>query len=234
MACWKALGVGARIAAAGIVATAVATGGVARADDDPEEDESAEAAPPGEVPSAPVAAPAPEEDIEAEVDEAPAEAQAAQAAPPEQDPSSVLIPSKHAAKFGRRPLSPLPAPESYRPAMQRRSPGLMATGIVFTSLGAITAVVGGALLASAHREEQEHRVIWAEPTVSGSRQMSYSGFDRDPGAEQMRKAGMASLLVGLTAVGLGIPFIAIGARRVPTRSVECAVGPSGGSVTVHF
>ncbi len=233
---WSGLGVGARLAAAGILATALASSGVARADDEDDAEATEEVAPP----EAATPAPSPNEDIEAEVDEAPAPATSqCSPAPSEQPDDTVLIPSKHAARYGRRPLRPLPSPATYRPAMVRQSTGLMAAGIVFTSLGTISAIVGGALLASAHREDHytffSSHSSYDNPTNDNFASSYRSDWvSNDQEADRLRRAGTASLLVGLTAVALGIPFIAVGAKKVPARTIEGSIGPTGGTLLVHF
>ncbi|WP_437302084.1 hypothetical protein [Sorangium sp. So ce388] len=121
-----------------------------------------------------------------------------------------------------------PAPPA-QPLTRRRSKGMMVTGIVLTSIGAVALLGGGLALAS---------------TCSGS-DCDAGSFDdslddesldyldeEDSGAE----AGYALIIGGLVFAGVGIPLAIIGGRRVPVqpeknaasapaRSPELVLGP---------
>jgi hypothetical protein len=221
--------------ALGICAPAVAQEHDAQAQDEwyePEADPSGEAAPHEGY------------DIEAELEEEARRANEPDAPtepseptePSGSDASSVLLPSKHAAKYGRRPLAPLVPAESYRPKLQRRSPGMMAAGIALTSLGGVTALVGGALLAtSANQRSHDDLVSYGWETDSwNDRSIDDSGSSHD--AKSLHRAGTGTLLVGLGALAAGIPLIVVGARKIPlyADSASLTLSPTGGVLRVSF
>ncbi len=245
---------GARLAAAGLLAAAMATPGIARADDQDDAEAVDEAAP--EVSAPDVSA---DEDIEADVDDTAAEPQAAPPAQPApapapaaqpqaQIPETVLLPSKHGARHGRRPMRPLPDPMSYRykaGAWERNSPGMMAGGIVLITLGSVTALAGAAMLASGASHDSVSEVHgWGGGTTTAPNYY-YTGYTSDMAEdhhmrEQLTRAGAVCVGVGLvSAIAIGIPLTVVGARKVPKRpnawqNVEAAVGPTGGTLAVHF
>jgi hypothetical protein len=253
MARLSSFGFGARLVAAGMLAGLLASSGVARADEEDDAEAVDDAAP--ELVAPDVSA---DEDIEADVDDSavePAAPPVAQPAPrspaatPETEvPDTVLLPSKYGARHGRRPLRPLPDPKTYRynpAAWERNSPGMMAGGIVLITLGSVTALAGAAMLASgAARDSVSSVHAWSPSSGSTSSSYYYTSYTEDLDnhrqREQLTRAGAACLGVGLvSAIAIGIPLTVVGARKVPKRgtpwqNVEAAVGPTGGTVLVHF
>ncbi|XYH92617.1 hypothetical protein ACMHYB_32665 [Sorangium sp. So ce1128] len=102
-----------------------------------------------------------------------------------------------------------PAPPA-RPLTRRRSKGMMVTGIVLTSIGAVALLGGGLALAS---------------TCSGS-DCGSGSFDDSLDDESIdyideensdAEAGYALIIGGLVFAGVGIPLAIIGGRQVPVR-----------------
>lgn len=101
------------------------------------------------------------------------------------------------------PIPPAPLTEDDLP---RRSIGMMVTGIVLTSLGAVTALTGAAIAGEAEKcEEEECR------RVNGHR------------------FGVGLGIGGLAVIGAGIPLLVVGAQRVTPEaepSVSLSLGPA--------
>jgi hypothetical protein len=116
------------------------------------------------------------------------------------------------APYGYAPYAPV-APRE--PEMKRRSTGLMAGGIVVTSLGALTALAGGIVYAGATKYEL---VDCGIPDVSCA-----TAERRDDSAQQT--AGMITMIGGIAMIGAGIPMIIIGAKKVPVTTAQVQVGP---------
>ncbi|WP_437629465.1 hypothetical protein [Sorangium sp. So ce854] len=99
---------------------------------------------------------------------------------------------------------PVPAPPA-RPQMRRRSKGMMVTGIVLTSLGAVAVIGGGLAFASADSSDP----------LDG--ELDY--LDEGESAED---AGAALVVGGLVLAGVGIPLAIIGGRQVPVAPAKKA------------
>lgn len=97
-------------------------------------------------------------------------------------------------------IPPAPRVEGDLP---RRSVGMMVTGIVLTSLGAIAALTGAAIAGDAENCEGEL-----------CRRVDAHAF------------GVGLGVGGLAVIGAGIPLLVVGAQRVtPERTVSLSVGP---------
>ncbi|MBL8740665.1 MAG: hypothetical protein JNK04_06220 [Myxococcales bacterium] len=100
-------------------------------------------------------------------------------------------------------------PHVEAPAMQRRSPGLMAGGIVLVSVGSISTILGAAFLIGQNQ---------AEDTCNKSSEIVVStggdAFDCSKNPTDTI-AGVSLLAGGIATVAGGIPMIVIGKERVP-------------------
>jgi hypothetical protein len=84
--------------------------------------------------------------------------------------------------------------------MQRRSTGMMITGLILSGLGAVSLFTGVAVYAAG----------------SSSDDCSYNGYgsscSSDSGAQA---AGVGFMVGGLIGIGVGIPLAIVGGRKVP-------------------
>ncbi|WP_437729688.1 hypothetical protein [Sorangium sp. So ce1335] len=130
------------------------------------------------------------------------------AAPPASGPARPAGGAALAPVAGPAPVPAAPA----RPQMRRRSKGMMVTGIVLTSIGAVALIGGGLAFASAD---------------SGDPVEDEFGY-LDEG-ESAADAGAALVVGGLIFAGVGIPLAIIGGRKVPVepaKSAAAAPAPS--------
>jgi hypothetical protein len=101
---------------------------------------------------------------------------------------------------------------------------MMVAGIVLTSVGALGLVVGGVLISQANNDAT--RTCVAGPC--------------DPTNDDKRKLGIGVAVVGLASLGVGIPLLVIGARKVPVEQQPTAwqprleLGPTSGRLTWSF
>jgi hypothetical protein len=105
--------------------------------------------------------------------------------------------------------------------MKRNSPGLMIGGIVLTSAGAVVLSIG-AVLAGA--ENQSDCVCDELGCDCGS-------------SDEEQTTGIVLIVSGLVGVGVGIPMIVIGAKKVPDVSEPQAavlLGPGSAKLRVQF
>ena len=111
-------------------------------------------------------------------------------------------------------------PHVEAPAMKRRSPGLMAGGIVLVSVGSISTILGAAFLVGQDQGEETCRKSSEIVVSTGG-----DPFDceKDP---TDTIAGAAMLAGGLAVLGGGIPMIIIGKERVPDTSATISFKPS--------
>ncbi|WP_437805522.1 hypothetical protein [Sorangium sp. So ce1078] len=153
----------------------------------------------------------------------PAGAQARAAAPPagtSAPPASAAAPPPRfaapppraaAPPAGGAALAPVagraPAPPA-QPLTRRRSKGMMVTGIVLTSIGAVALVGGGLALASACSGAECGTEEELDPFEED---LTYA----EEGGEQ--DAGYALIIGGLVFAGVGIPLAIIGGRKVPVQ-----------------
>lgn len=124
---------------------------------------------------------------------------------------TVAIPPLAAGAPARATAPPATAPPATgaappaRPQMRRRSKGMMVTGIVLTSLGAVALIGGGLAFASADSSDP----------LDG--ELDY--LDEGESAED---AGAALVVGGLVLAGVGIPLAIIGGRQVPVAPAKKA------------
>ncbi|WP_437662754.1 hypothetical protein [Sorangium sp. So ce1182] len=168
----------------------------------------------------------------------PAGAPARAAAPPASGAAPAGAAAAPAGAAAARPttggaaLAPVagraPAPPA-RPLTRRRSKGMMVTGIVLTSIGAVALLGGGLALASACTGAECDSDSLDDPLEDDS--LDY--IDQEDSDEE---AGYALILGGLVFAGVGIPLAIIGGRQVPVqpekkaasapaRSPELVLGP---------
>jgi hypothetical protein len=111
--------------------------------------------------------------------------------------------------------------------MRRNNPGMMAAGIVLTCVGAVGAIVGVSLISSS----QEH-IDYDQCSGNVCPQSAVQPED-----EEMRNAGIAVALSGVAFIAVGIPLIAVGARKVPLEGppeARLIVTPGGGALKMTF
>jgi len=111
---------------------------------------------------------------------------------------------------------PAPAPsggEAQRPPpTERRSIGMMAAGIVMVSVSPIPLV--GALIYA------------AEGATCDGYDLASDGTYDNPNCSRNNAAAVGLTLTGLALIGVGVPLIVIGAKRVPVKpAVEATVVP---------
>ena len=92
------------------------------------------------------------------------------------------------------------------------SPGMVAAGSFFTIAGAIGIIAGGVMV------------------LSG---ISFSG-NACNSCSNNGGTGLVLLLVGGISLGVGIPLIVVGRRKVPPPVASVYVGPRGGGLTFQF
>ncbi|WP_437720006.1 hypothetical protein [Sorangium sp. So ce861] len=100
--------------------------------------------------------------------------------------------------------APAPPPQ---PLTRRRSKGMMVTGIVLTSIGAVALLGGGLALAASSATDPDT----GEPTDPFEEEF---GYEEDASATE---AGVALILGGVVFAGVGIPLAIVGGRKVPVQ-----------------
>lgn len=133
----------------------------------------------------------------------------------------------HAAEVGGESGDP----HVEAPPMKRRSPGLMAGGIVLVSLGSISTILGAAMLIGRSQNEDTCRTSSEIVVSTGGDPLD---CESDPNEII---AGAAMLAGGIAFVGGGIPMIVIGKERVPdiaTVSLTPRMGGASIGLTVGF
>jgi hypothetical protein len=145
------------------------------------------------------------------------------------------IPSRHAERHGSRPLPPLLGDPSARPAWRRNSPGAMAAGITLSTIGGLTTIVGAVFVAAASKHSSPSYAT-LEYRSSDSYAMHSELYYDSSKSKQLRAIGIGTMVFGLTELVIGIPLAVVGARKVPAKGdmIQIAVGPSSGSMVVHF
>jgi hypothetical protein len=107
-------------------------------------------------------------------------------------------------------ITPPPAPA--KPEYRRRSKGMMAGGIVMLSLGAISALTGGLVLAVCSTGACD------ESTSDGYFDENGNYIEGEStGSSDANTVGAGLLLVGLGGIGGGIALTVIGAKKVPVQ-----------------
>ena len=110
-------------------------------------------------------------------------------------------------------------PHVEAPAMKRRSPGLMAGGIVLVSVGSISTILGAAFLIGQDQGEETCRTASEIVVETGGDAFA---CEKDP-TETI--AGAAMLAGGIAVIGGGIPMIVIGKERVPDTTATISFKP---------
>lgn len=120
-----------------------------------------------------------------------------------------LVMSVAGVAHAEEPASESGDPHVEAPAMKRRSPGLMAGGIVLVSVGSISTILGAAFLIGQDQSEETCRKSSEIVVETGG-----DPFDceKDPIDTIV---GASMLAGGIALVGGGIPMIVIGKERVP-------------------
>jgi hypothetical protein len=118
--------------------------------------------------------------------------------------------------------------------MERRSTGMMVGGILLTAFGAIGLGAGGVVYASS-------QTVQFDTTCTSNTNC----FTTNRGGD--KTAGIVLMVAGLAGIGVGIPLIVIGARKVPVdrsnpekarereeRDAKLVVGPASAALHVSF
>lgn len=140
---------------------------------------------------------------------APAPAESAPAAAPAADPVAAPPPARRAARDADVTREPAAEPKP-KPKLERNSTGMMAAGIVMVSISPIPLIAG--LLYSA-----------TGAVCRGSDRAIDGSNDRD--CSHYGTATIVYTSTALVLIGVGVPLIVIGAKRVPERDPEVAVLP---------
>ncbi|WP_080682321.1 serine/threonine-protein kinase [Sorangium cellulosum] len=125
------------------------------------------------------------------------------AAPP---PARAAAPPASGAALA--PVAGRPAFPPPQPLTRRRSKGMMVTGIVLTSIGAVALLGGGLALAADSATDPEYT---GDPTDPFEEEL---GYEEDASAAE---AGVALILGGVVFAGVGIPLAIVGGRKVPVQ-----------------
>jgi hypothetical protein len=112
--------------------------------------------------------------------------------------------------YGYAPVRPIPEPPP--PPMERRSPGMMAAGIVLISLGAVALVAGAVVI----NDAQDDCVLEVG-----------NDFCNEVVDERRQTAGIIVAVTGVAMLGAGIPLTIVGSRRVPA---EPPTGENGSAL----
>ncbi|WP_437312644.1 hypothetical protein [Sorangium sp. So ce385] len=137
---------------------------------------------------------------------APARAAAPPVSGPAAPPARAAAPPASASGAALAPVAgraPSPPPQ---PLTRRRSKGMMVTGIVLTSIGAVALLGGGLALAASSATDTD-----PEYTDPFEEEL---GYEEDASATE---AGVALILGGVVFAGVGIPLAIIGGRKVPVQ-----------------
>jgi hypothetical protein len=105
--------------------------------------------------------------------------------------------------------------------MKRNSPGLMVGGIVLTAVGAVTLSIGAVLASASNQYDCACTELGCDCGVSDDNETT----------------GIVLIVSGLVGVGVGIPMIVIGAKKVPAVSEPQAsvlLGPGSAKLRVQF
>ncbi|CAN94676.1 putative membrane protein [Sorangium cellulosum So ce56] len=114
------------------------------------------------------------------------------------------------------PLAPVAAVAPGRPAApltKRRSKGMMVTGIVLTSLGAVAILGGGLVIASAPSCSGDGCVY----DRSSNPYADDTGYQYEEDGADAEGAGVGLVVGGLVLAGVGIPLAIVGGRKVPVQ-----------------
>jgi hypothetical protein len=147
------------------------------------------------------------------------------AAPPTPAPPAAYVPppgyAPHAAPLGWYP-KPWPP---YTP-MKRRSPGMIAAGVVLVSLSSVALIAGPAMIVNSQQTSDDPCPFNGCTTQSNGG----SGFEA---------AGITSIVLGVALGAAGVPLLVVGAQKVPDRGEASVVpvvrvGAGGASVAWRF
>lgn len=135
-------------------------------------------------------------------------------APPAAAPPPVqLAPVQQVAPLASSPLAPTDRP------MRRRSTPLMATGIVMTAAAPVVWLAGLVLVATAQAN------CLSNAGFASSSYYSVQAEELNRCRDRATSQSYAVLLGGVVLVGVGIPLIVYGAKKVPDASLTASVAP---------
>src|SRR5258706_14487371 len=141
---------------------------------------------------------------------APAAGATTPAAAPPPAPAAAPAPAYYAS------AAPPPPPVVSKPPMRRHSKGMMAGGIVLTSLAPVALLVS--LVASAEKSVCSATDYASYDSTTGT----YSYMPNGNNCDDYDKTIYGGLIAGLVFVGAGIPMIVIGAKKEPATDTGTA------------
>lgn len=100
--------------------------------------------------------------------------------------------------------------EADRPDYHRRSPGMIAAGIVLTALGGVNAIAGVTMYNHADETAAES----GHCQQPGAMNPSGAADCRAGFADDLRTAGEAMVIGGAVAAAVGVPLLIVGAQKV--------------------
>ncbi len=173
-----------------------------------------------------------------------AEPPAAPAAPAVAAPVALAAPPAYPPPLAYANADEAPDVE-YPQEMRIRSSGMLAGGVLLLSFGLVGVVAGSAMI-GAHEPTQDENDI--PPCFDDSGRGGCGGFTPGPipivYKPGMRTAGIATLVGSAVSMGVGIPLIVLGAKKVPVLDDAAAkaakltptlrVGSSGATLTWQF
>lgn len=113
----------------------------------------------------------------------------------------------------------------YPPETQMRSPGLVAGGVVLLSFGVVGLFAGSAMVGA-------HEPTGSQPNVCTDCSFDGSGGTFSAPSVKLKPgfaaAGIGTLIGSVVAIGVSIPLIVIGAKKVPHVTKEARLTPSIG------
>jgi hypothetical protein len=145
------------------------------------------------------------------------------AAAPAEGAPAAAPPSAAVPSTAPQPAAPLPPPivadeaASAQP-MHRRSPAIMTTGIVLTSAAVPLMLIAGALSNRAYDS-----CVKDQYTTSSSSPSSF--YDSNPCRDARDTRGTAIIIGGIIGLGVGIPMIIYGAKKVPASGATATLTP---------
>jgi len=102
--------------------------------------------------------------------------------------------------------------------LRRRSPGMIAGGVILISLASVGFIAGPALIAAGNRTQEIVPDFCGDFGCPSQMVSSTAG---------LTTAGITAIAVGVAALGAGIPLLVVGTQKVPDRGdEEAALVPS--------